>query len=66
MELFVIKNRKGDVVVKDQVSKSVAKSLRDELQAKTKAGLPAPEQRGTHGIWEYFVSKGKDHMQLAA
>ena len=66
MELFVIKNRKGDVVVKDQASKSVAKSLRDILQSETKAGLPPKEQRHDQNLWDFRVSKGRDHMQMAA
>ncbi len=65
MELFVIKNRKGDVVVKDQVSKSVAKQERDRLQAQH-GKLPPKEDRDKQNLWDFFVSKGKDHMQVAA
>lgn len=65
MELFVIKNRKGDVVVKDQVSKSLAKLERDRLQA-AHGKLPAMEERGKQSLWDFFVSKGKDHIHSAA
>lgn len=65
MELFVIKNRKGAVVVKDQVSKSVAKQERDRLQAEN-GKLPAKEDRDKQNLWDFFISKGKDHIHATA
>lgn len=64
MELFVVKNTKGVVVVKDQASKSLAKAERDRLQ--TEHGkMPEKDKRDIQSMWNFFVSKGKDHAQMA-
>lgn len=62
MELFVVKNRNGDVVKNGITSKSLAKSERDALQASGGKPLPSKETRDNRGLWDYVVSKGKNHF----
>jgi len=64
MELFVVKNRAGQVVIKDQASKSVAKGARDELQAKH-GKMPDKAERDSHKLWDFHVARGKDHLHAA-
>lgn len=62
MENFtVIDKATNKVIGNGFITKEEAKSKRDELQGKTKDGMPKPEERQNQSLWAFKVSKGKDH-----
>jgi len=61
-ELFVVKNRSGEIVKGGFNQKEGAKRSRDRFQAETKEGIP--DERSNHHNWSFFVAPGKDHHRM--
>lgn len=65
MENFMVVDKETQKQVgKGFATKSEAKSKRDDLQGKTKDGMPKPEVRQNQALWSFKVTKGKDHPKL--
>lgn len=61
MEFYVVVDKETNKQVgKGFDKKQEAKAKRNELQAKTKAGLPK-ETPENQSLWQFKVSNGKDH-----
>ena len=61
MELYVVVDKETNKQIGNGFAKkSDAKKKRNELQGKTKAGLPK-ETPENQSLWSFKVSNGKDH-----
>lgn len=62
MEYFKVVDKETEKQIgKGFPTKEQAKAKRDDLQGKTKAGMPKPENRQDQTLWTFKVSPGKDH-----
>lgn len=57
LELFVVKDSSGKVVKGPFENKPAAKAARNELQG----SIPKPPFSANAGLWDFHISKGKDH-----
>lgn len=62
MEFYVVVDKAtGQQVGKGFSKRMDAKAKRNDLQAKTKRGMPEPEESWDQAQWSFKVSFGKDH-----
>lgn len=65
MELYQVQDKSNNNVrVSGCASKKEARVKRDELQTKTKAGMPAADKRDDSSSWQYSIGLGKDHRSF--
>lgn len=62
MEFYVVVDKStGNQIGGGFEKKLEAKQKRDDLQAKTKAGVPEETKTQDASLWAFKVSRGKDH-----
>lgn len=67
MEIYVVVDKStGKNIGTGFTKKTEAKTKRDELQGKTKAGMPEKTATQDQSLWAFKVSPGKDHPKNKA